>query len=134
MNDQEARKAVAEGWIQKANTALVAASRDYAAGDMALAINRIYYACFYSASAVLLNENRQFSKHAGVRAAVHQHLINSNRLAVQWGQFYDQAFEDRQEADYQALTIFEPDRVLHRIQQADEFLAEMQKLFQTGGR
>ena len=47
MNDQEARKAVAEGWIQKADTAIAAARGDYAAGDMALAVNRIYYACFY---------------------------------------------------------------------------------------
>ena len=93
-----------------------------------LAINRIYYACFYAASAVLLSENRQFSKHSGVRAAVHQHLVNANRLSVQWGQFYDQTFEDRQEADYQALTEFEAPRVHDRISQASEFIEEMRRL------
>ncbi len=116
--------------MTKAETALAAARRDYAAGDMALAVNRIYYACFYAASAVLLSENRQFSKHAGVRAAVHQYLVNANRLSMQWGQFYDQAFEDRQEADYQALTAFEGPRVHNRIHQAAEFLTEMRRLLQ----
>jgi hypothetical protein len=39
MNDQEARELVAEGWMNKADMALAAARRDYAAGDMALAVN-----------------------------------------------------------------------------------------------
>ncbi|NNM88558.1 MAG: HEPN domain-containing protein [Phycisphaerae bacterium] len=128
MNDQEARRLVAQGWMDKAELALAAARRDYAAGDMALAVNRIYYACFYAASAVLLNEGHQFSKHAGVRAAVHQHLVNTKRLSMQWGKFYDQAFEDRQEADYQALTVFESPRVQSRMDQAAAFLVEMQHL------
>lgn len=114
--------------MAKAETSLAAARRDYAAGDMALAINRIYYDCFYAASAVLLSENRRFSKHAGVRAAVHQYLVNANRLSVQWGQFYDQTIEDRQEADYQALTEFEAPRVYDRISQASEFIEEMRRL------
>ncbi|MGC8625503.1 MAG: HEPN domain-containing protein [Phycisphaerae bacterium] len=128
MKDQDARELVTRGWMAKAETSLAAARRDYAAGDMALAINRIYYACFYAASAVLLSENRQFSKHAGVRAAVHQYLVNANHLSVQWGQFYDQTFEDRQEADYQALTEFEGPRVYDRIYQASEFIEEMRRL------
>lgn len=128
MNDQEARRRVAQGWMDRATLALAGARRDYGAGDMALAVNRIYYACFYAASAVLLKEGHQFSKHAGVRAAVHQHLVNTRRLSADWGKFYDQAFEDRQEADYQALTAFDPPRVLARVHQAADFLVEMQHL------
>ncbi len=128
MNDDDARQVLAQGWMNKAEAALAAAKRDFAAGDMGLAVNRIYYACPYAASAVLLAEKRQFSKHAGVRAAVHQHLVNTQRLGKQWGQFYDQAFEDRQEADYQALGEFDEARVLDRIGLAVEFVNEMRRL------
>ncbi len=72
--------------------------------------------------------------HAGVRAAVHQYLVNANRLSVQWGQFYDQTFEDRQEADYQALTEFEAPRVYDRIAQASEFVEEMRRLLHKVSR
>ena len=55
-------------------------------------------------------------------------MVNANRLSVQWGQFYDQTFEDRQEADDQALTEFEAPRVYDRIFQASEFIEEIRRL------
>jgi len=39
-----------------------------------IAASRAYYAAFYSASALLLNENMDTSKPSGVIALIHQHL------------------------------------------------------------
>ena len=115
MNDDEARKMLTDRLLAKADMALAAARREHEAGDCGLAMNRIYYACFYGACAVLTQERQQYSRHSGVRAAIHRHLVKTGRLAVDLGRFYDDAFDDRQEADYDATAEFDPLTVLGRI-------------------
>ncbi len=72
MNDQQAREAVVARLLEKADQALESARYVHAAGDIGLAGNRVYYACFYALSAVLLNQRIQFGKHGSVHAAQHQ--------------------------------------------------------------
>jgi len=131
MSGDEARRAVIQHWMDKADHALAAARREYAAGDLGLAMNRVYYACFYAATAVLLHDQKEFTKHAGVRAAIHQHLVRPGKISVDMGTFYDQVFRERQEADYTAMTEFETVNVANRIKQAELFIAEMRKLLQN---
>ena len=131
MSEDEARRAVIQHLMEKAGQALAAARREHAAGDISLAVNRVYYACFYAASAVLLGDRRQSVKHTGVRAAVHQHLVKPGRLSAAMGRFYDEAFKERQQADYAMPVEFEPATVTARIEQAEHFVAQMQGLLQT---
>lgn len=128
MSEAQDRRTVVALWMGKADQALAAARRELAAGDGGLATNRIYYACFYAAMAVLLQENMQFSSHAGVRAAVHQHLVKCGRLPASMGKFHDQAFEDRQEADYVALAKFDTEVIRSRIDEAQRYVAYMKRL------
>jgi uncharacterized protein len=85
MSEDQARAVVIDRLMAKSDQALQAARRDLAVGDVALASNRVYYACFHALSAVLLNERQQFVKHAGVRAAMHQHLVGPGRLSKDLG-------------------------------------------------
>ncbi len=128
MNQRHARSELVLGLLRKADRALAAARREAEAGDLELAINRVYYACFYSASALLLQENKHFSKHSGVRAALHQHVVKAGRLPSDLGAFYDQAFEERQEADYSGLATFDAETVTARINSAELFVSHMKAL------
>lgn len=128
MSDDEARQSVASRWLIKAERALTAARREHAAGDLDLAVNRVYYACFYAASAVLLSMKQSFVSHAGLRSAVHQHLVKPGLLPVELGRFYDQAFDDRQESDYAAVTEHDTGAVERRIKSAERFVAHAQRL------
>jgi uncharacterized protein len=128
MSEEEARAAVVARLMEKARDALAAARRELDAGDAALASNRVYYACFYALSAVLLKEGLQFAKHTGVRGAMHQHLVRTGRLSADFGRFYDKAFAERQEADYNAMASFTPESVLQRIGDAERFVAEMGRI------
>ena len=128
MSEDEARRAVISLWMSKADLALTAADRELVAGDLSLAVNRVYYAGFYALSAVLLRDDQEFSSHAGVRAALHQHLIKSGRVPAALGKFYDQAFDDRQEADYAAVADFEEAGVRARIAEAREFVTVLKAL------
>ncbi len=131
MSEDDARRAVIRHLLAKADKALAAARREHAAGDLDLAVNRVYYACFYAASAVLLRDKRQFVKHAGVRAAIHQHLVKPGTLSTALGKFYDEAFTDRQEADYGLAVVFDSTSVAARMEQAERFVAEMRRLLDT---
>lgn len=132
MNEDKTRQAVVANLLIKADQALAAAARDFDAGDLGLATNRIYYACFYALSAVLLREKRQFSKHSGVRAALHKNLVRTGRLGKTFGQFYDRAFAERQEADYNAMAEFDAAILKTRIKEAQAFVTEMKQLLTNG--
>jgi uncharacterized protein (UPF0332 family) len=101
---------------------LSAAQREFAAEAHLFAVNRSYYAAFYGASAALLERQRSFKKHSGVRAAFHAEFIRTGLLDASWGEYYDHLFGDRQKADYVALSSFEPAYVEDLLRQCSEFL------------
>ena len=130
MNKQEIRKQIIGFWMQKAMEAIASAQSEQQAGRLSFAVNRAYYACFYSASAVLLHEEKKFKKHAGVRAAVHRYLVKTGKIDASWGQFYDYAFESRQRGDYQEMVEFESEQVEEIIGLAAGFIREMETLLE----
>jgi uncharacterized protein (UPF0332 family) len=132
MNPQEALERVIALWLDKADRSLAAARDELAAGRSDFAVNRVYYACFYALSALLLKEGRRFVKHAGVRGAMHQHLVKTGRLSAALADFYDAMFQARHEADYGEVEVAEVADVAAAIPQAERFVAEMKRFLGTG--
>lgn len=62
--------------------------------------SRAYYAAFYAASALLLNEGIDTSKHSGVIALIHQHFVKSGKLSKEQGRNLNWLFELRSVGDY----------------------------------
>lgn len=115
-------------WTEKAHEALASSRSELAANRLAFAVNRAYYACFYVASAFLLKQDKRFSKHSGVRAAFHEHIVKPGLLSKELGKIYDRLFENRQEGDYIELVQFEKNQVGQAIQEATRFVNEVSKL------
>jgi len=128
LTQDEARQQIIHYWVRKADAALSSARSEYQARRYDFSINRLYYACFYAASAVLLQAGKKFVKHAGVRGAVHQDLVKTGRLDPTWGRAYDRIFENRQSADYVELCEFEPEQVTEMLREAEGFVAQMKRL------
>ncbi len=114
--------------IEKANDSLNAAQDDLKAGRFSFSVNRIYYACFYAVSAVLLQKGLRFKKHSGVRAAFHKHIVKPGLISRESGQFYDEIFEARQRGDYIELVRFEKEQVEKWLQRASEFVKAVRAL------
>ena len=108
LSDEERREILVRNWEEKAHEALRAAKLLREAGILDAAVNRAYYACFYSMSAVLTREQKSFRKHSGVRAWLHKEMVKKDRLDVSWGKLFDWLFENRHRADYQSFTRFDP--------------------------
>ena len=67
--------------LERADTNLQVAKELVDKGYYDVSASRAYYAAFYAASALLLNEGIDTSKHSGVIALIHQHFVKSGNLA-----------------------------------------------------
>ena len=128
LSDEERREILVRNWEEKAHEALRAAKLLREAGILDAAVNRAYYACFYSVSAVLTKEQKSFRKHSGVRAWLHKEMVKKNRLDASWGKLFDWLFENRHRADYQSFTRFDPPVVSEMIDLVSAFVSEMERL------
>lgn len=125
MNEEKSLKEAVSYWIGKGMDSLDAAEDEFRADRLSFSVNRIYYACFYAVSAVLLQERFKFIKHSGVRAAFHKHLVRPGLVSRKNGQFYDELFEARQRGDYIELVYFQKEQVEKWLQHAKEFVGEV---------
>jgi len=128
MSNKEELKELIRYWFKKAQESLDAAHDELKAGRLSFSVNRVYYACFYAVSAVLLQKELRFKKHSGVRAAFHQHLIKSGMVSDNYRKFYDELFEARQRGDYIELVSFEENQVEDWLQQATQFIEAIRLL------
>lgn len=86
--------------LERAKTNLNAAKDLLEKGYFDIAASRAYYAAFYSASALLLNENIDTSKHSGVIALFHHHFVKTGKLDKEQGKNLNWLFELRGVGDY----------------------------------
>lgn len=122
MNESDARKTLIVLWLEKAEEALASAKLELNAGHTNFAVNRLYYACFYAVTALLLRDNKQFARHSAVKSEFNRTYIKTSRIDVKWNKFYQKLFDDRQESDYIPTAAFEGSDVSARIQQTREFI------------
>ena len=72
------------------------------------AMNRMYYACFYAVSGLLLqSEIDGVKSHEGVRQKFSQHFILTGKFPKEWGRFYSILFNNRSAADYEDFKNFD---------------------------
>ena len=86
--------------LERAEQSIKAAKDLAVKGYHDFAASRAYYAAFYGATAVLLNEGLDFSKHSGVIASIHQRFIKTGKLSKEQGKDLNWLFEIRNVGDY----------------------------------
>ena len=89
-------------------------------------VNRLYYACFYAVSALLLTRGLSSAKHSGIRSLFHQNFIKSGIVDAELGQLYDRLFDNRQKGDYADLIRFDPDSVRNWYDEAQKFVETLE--------
>ncbi len=93
-------------------------------------VSRLYYACFYAVSALLLTKGVSASKHTGIRSFFHQYFVKLGLMSKDFGKFYDRLFDSRQKGDYTDFFHFAEDEVSHWLEEAREFVEVVEKLVQ----
>ena len=64
------------------------------------ALNRLYYAAFYAARAVLATTDLDSSRHSGVIALFQKHFVKTDIVPAAVARTLPRAFESRQTSDY----------------------------------
>ncbi len=108
MNTPEGHKrALIEYWLVKSDESVASAVSELNAGRLTFAVNRLYYAVFYSATALLYAKGKSYVKHSAVRAAFHRDFVQTGVLDKAFGKLYDELFQARHQGDYTPLTEFD---------------------------
>lgn len=99
--DNESRQAMIVYRLEKADVALEDAAFLADAGRYNLAANRLYYALYYAASALLLSKGIITKRHSGLITQMHFHFIKTGILTPEEGGLFKVMFDLRHEGDYE---------------------------------
>jgi uncharacterized protein (UPF0332 family) len=107
----------------------IQAARQLASGDYDdFAAARAYYAAFYAATAVLLSEGLELSKHSAVIASIHQRFVKTGKLSEEHGKALNWLFELRGVADYGGTAHVSRQEVDQAIEAAEKFIKAIKLL------
>ena len=102
-------------WFRKADESLQSAKSEFQEARLNFAVNRLYYAMFYSVTALLMAKGVNLSKHTAIRAAFHRDFIHTNLIEKVFGKLYDELFHARHQGDYMPMITFEAEIVKQQI-------------------
>ena len=110
----------------------IQAARDLAStGYYDFAASRAYYGAFYAATAVLLSEGLESSKHSGVIAQIHQRLVKTGKLSKERGKDLNWLFELRGVGDYGGVAHVSRQQAEQAVEAAARFVDAIRVLLQT---
>jgi uncharacterized protein (UPF0332 family) len=92
------------------------------------ATNRLYYACYYAATALLINNGYETHTHSGVKTLLGLHYIKGGKIDKSMGKMYNQLFNMRQDNDYEDWIDVDESDILPFIEPAKQFIETIEKL------
>jgi len=96
------------------------------------AVNRLYYACFYAVTALLIENEIAAKKHSGVKQMFGLHFVSTGIVAKEIGKFYTELFELRQDSDYESYFEFEVQEVIVLLPPAKNLITEVGRILGLG--
>ena len=120
--------------LERARQTLEEAKLLLDAGHANACVNRLYYACFYAISALLLTQNVSTSKHTQVRASLHRDYVKPGHISEEMGTHYDLLFDSRQKGDYEDLVVFEAEDVSLWVEPTKSFIDHIASLIARQAR
>jgi uncharacterized protein (UPF0332 family) len=123
--DKESINALASYRILRAKETLPEAETLILNGFYNAAVNRLYYACYYSVIALLAKQRIAAQSHAGVKQMFGLHFIVTGKLPQRLGRFYNQLFNDRITGDYDDFVKYDKEMLDELLPKAKEFIDQL---------
>ena len=108
--------------LERAEQSIQAARQLVSSGYNDFAASRAYYGAFYAATAVLLHEGLELSKHSAVIASIHQRFVKTGKLDKEQGKALNWLFELRGVGDYGGTSHVSLQDAERAIEAAEKFL------------
>lgn len=114
--------------IAKARQLLVEIGKMMEMGMWNSAVNRMYYACFHSASAVLIRYGIESRTHKGLRQNFNANMVRSGFVAPDDARILMRIYDKRQAADYDDFIDCSAEEVEALYPQVEHFISLMSRL------
>jgi uncharacterized protein (UPF0332 family) len=92
------------------------------------AVNRLYYACYYAATALLLARNIEANTHSGVKTMLSFHFVRTGLLSLEDGTTFSNLFDKRHSSDYEDFTFCDAALVDYLLPRSEDFVVAIEKL------
>ena len=122
------RKAVVKYRLERANKTLAEAISNVENCCWHAAANRLYYACFYAACALLTNNGHITRTHNGVFSLLGEHFVSIGLISREQNKFYRRVLELRQTGDYDDFIEFTENEILPLVEPAKQFIKTIENL------
>jgi len=96
------------------------------------ALNRVYYAAFYAARALLATRQLDSSRHSGVIALFQEHFVRTGLIPTDTARALPRTFEKRQTSDYGDFSEPASEEVLSLREQVRGFIDACEEVLDTG--
>lgn len=94
-------------------------------------INRLYYACYYMAVALLLKNNISAQTHSGVKTMLGMHFTSKGKLSISASKIFTTLFEKRHSSDYDAFVYCDQEMFDELYPKAEAFIEEVKNLLEN---
>lgn len=120
----EQRRDIVRYRMESAENTLAEVETHRANGFYNTAVNRLYYACYYAATAILIANGIEVKSHDGVRMNLGKHIVQEGILSPELGRYFSRLFSKRSTGDYD-------DFFNHNIETVDELMPDAKLFIQT---
>ena len=125
---EEEKKAIVQYRIERAKDTLLDVHISIQYSRWNNAANRLYYACFYAAIALLMKDGYEARTHNGVKTLLGLHYVKNGIIAEELNQAYRKMFNLRQTGDYDDLAIITENDISPLVEPAKNFIIKIEKL------
>ena len=127
MTDEE-RKSLVSIRLQNAKETLDEVPVHIENGFWNTATNRMYYACYYMTTALLIKQGYSASTHSGVIRLFGQYFVSTGVVSREMGRLYSKVYELRQSGDYDDWISIGEEDILPLVAYVDEYLTALKRL------
>jgi hypothetical protein len=125
------QKELVEYWLKRADETFDEAKVMMETNHPYGCANRLYYACFYAVTALLLSNNLSSSKHSGAMSLFNKHFVKPGIIPVELGKFYSRLFEGRMESDYGDWVELETEITAEDFDLAQRFIDKIAEIIRV---
>ena len=126
--NKENRDAIVAHRLQKAHDTFTEVKGIVKMGYWYSAANRLYYACYYAVTALLIKNGYLAHTHNGAFTLLGKHFVLEGLVSNEQNKLYGKLLELRQNSDYSDWVVIEEKNIMPLVEPAEKFIASIENL------
>jgi uncharacterized protein (UPF0332 family) len=129
--DEKNKEIIVNHRLQKAKDTLTEAKGSAEMGFWCTVANRVYYACYYAVTALLIKNGHPTHTHHGVFTLFGKHFVHTGIVSKEQNKLFGKLLELRQTGDYSDTVVIEEKNIKPLLEPAENFIKTIEQLILT---